>query len=110
MRYCLALDLINDEAKIAEYEHWHRNVWPEIIASIRNSGITNMEIYRVFNRLFMIMETNNNFSFEIKAQMDATNEKVQEWEQLMWNFQQPFPGAKTGEKWMMMDKIFDLNN
>ncbi len=109
MRYCFALDLVNEDSKIAEYEHWHQHVWPEIIASIRDSGITNMEIYRVFNRLFMIMETNENFSFEQKSKMDASNEKVQEWEELMWNFQQPFPGAKPEEKWMMMNKIFDLN-
>lgn len=109
MRYCFALDLFNDETKIAEYEHWHKNVWPEIIASIKDSGITDMEIYRLFNRLFMIMETNETFSFEKKSQMDGSNPKVQEWEQLMWNFQQPIPGAKTGEKWIMMNKIFDLN-
>ncbi|MCB0656589.1 MAG: L-rhamnose mutarotase, partial [Saprospiraceae bacterium] len=43
------------------------------------------------------------------AAMDAGNEKVQEWEELMWKFQKPLPGAKPGEKWMRMDKIFDLN-
>lgn len=109
MRYCLALDLVNDETKIAEYEHWHHHVWPEIIASIRDSGITGMEIYRVFNRLFMIMETNESFSFEQKAKSDSANPKVQDWEQLMWNFQQSIPGSAPGEKWMMMNKIFDLN-
>ncbi len=57
--YCLALDLVNDPQLIAEYEHWHKtqNFRPEIKESIQNSGITNMEIYRTGNRLFMIMET-----------------------------------------------------
>jgi L-rhamnose mutarotase len=40
--------------------------------------------------------------------MDADNPKVQEWEQLMWKFQQALPGAKPAEKWMLMDKIFKL--
>ncbi len=66
MKYCLALDLKNDEELIAEYEKYHQNVWPEIINSIKESGITSLEIYRVSNRLFMIMETNENFSFEPK--------------------------------------------
>ncbi|WP_448702022.1 L-rhamnose mutarotase [Mucilaginibacter sp. AW1-3] len=107
-KYCLALDLVNDPALIAEYEQYHRNVWPEIIASIKDSGINNMEIYRFGDRLFMIMETNDTFSFERKGAMDAANPKVQEWEQLMWKYQQAIPGAKPGEKWVFMDKIFQL--
>jgi L-rhamnose mutarotase len=108
-RYCLALDLKNDPALIAEYEAYHREVWPEIKKSITDSGITDMEIYRVNNRLFMIMETDDSFNFDGKAAMDASNPKVQEWEQLMWKFQQPMPGSKPGEKWVLMDKIFELN-
>ena len=109
-KYCLAVDLIDDPALIAEYDNWHEkeNAWPEIIKSISDSGITEMEIYRTGNRLFMIMETNEAFTFEDKAAMDAANPKVQEWEQLMWKFQQALPWAKKGEKWVLMDKIFDL--
>lgn len=108
MRYCLALDLKNDPELIAEYEKYHQSIWPEIEASIRDSGIINMEIYRIANRLFMIMETENNFSFETKEKMDETNPKVQQWEQLMWNYQQALPGAKPGEKWQLMERIFKL--
>ena len=107
-RYCLACDLKNDAALIAEYEQWHRNVWPEIKKSIGDAGIESMEIYRLGNRLFMIMETNDSFSFEKKASMDAANVKVQEWEKLMWKYQQQLPMAKPGEKWILMEKIFDL--
>ena len=110
MRYCFALDIINDEEKIAEYEKWHLEVWPEIITSIKAAGIVEMEIYRVLNRLFMIMESKEDFSFEKKSEDDAINEKVQQWEKLMWNYQQPLPGAKPGEKWIMMNKIFSLGN
>ena len=109
-RYCFALDLADDAALIAEYERWHKpeNGWPEIAKSILDSGITAMEIYRTANRLFMVMETTDDFSFERKAEMDAANPKVQEWERLMWRFQQPLPWAKEGEKWVPMDKIFQL--
>ena len=107
-RFCLTLDLINDPALIAEYEAWHQNVWPEIIESISASGIESMQIYRFSNRLFMIMEVNETFSLGKKANADAENEKVQQWEELMWKYQQSVPGAKPGEKWVMMDKIFEL--
>jgi len=109
LRYCLALDLNDDEKLIAEYEAYHKNVWPEIKKSILGAGITHMEIYRTGNRLFMIMDTADHFSFEKKAAMDNSNPKVQEWEQLMWKFQSALPWAKPGEKWIRMDKIFALN-
>ncbi|MEY3322216.1 MAG: hypothetical protein RLZZ417_1799 [Bacteroidota bacterium] len=108
MRYCLALDLINDSEKIAAYEAYHENVWPEIQDSIKESGILSMEIYRVENRMFMIMETDASFSFEAKSLSDANNPKVQEWEKRMWDYQQALPFAKPGEKWMLMNKIFSL--
>ena len=107
-RYCLTLDLKDDPTLIVEYEAWHQKVWPEIINSIRSSGIENMQIYRFANRLFMIMEVNKKFSFEKKRTADAGNAKVQEWEELMWNYQQAIPGVKAGEKWVLMNKIFEL--
>lgn len=107
-RYCLALDLKNDPQLIAEYEKYHEKIWDEITKSIIDSGILDMEIYRLGNRLFMIMETEDNFSFEAKSKADADNPKVQEWEMLMWKYQQALPMAKEGEKWILMDKIFKL--
>jgi len=107
-RYALTLDLKEDAQLIKEYEDWHRKVWPEIKKSITDAGITNMEIYRTGNRLFMIMETSDSFDFNEKSSMDAANPKVQEWETLMWKFQQPLPWAKQNEKWIVMDKIFQL--
>jgi L-rhamnose mutarotase len=107
-RNCLAVDLKNDAKLIAEYEHCHESIWPEIDKSIRDSGICSMEIYRIEDRLFMIMETEDDFTFECKAGMDAANSSVQEWKTLMWHYQQALPTAKPGEKWVLMKKIFEL--
>ncbi len=110
MRHCFALDLKDHPELIAEYGRFHApgGVWPEIIASIKNSGVEHLEIYRTGNRLFMMMEVKEEFSFEKKAAMDAANPKVQAWEELMWKFQQPLPWAKEGEKWVLMERIFEL--
>ena len=107
-KYCLALDLKDDATLIREYEGYHQKVWPEILKSIKDSGIQQMEIYRINNRLFMMMETNDDFTFERKAEMDKANKKVQEWEQLMWRYQQAIPGGKPGEKWRLMERIFSV--
>lgn len=109
-RYCLALDLVDDENLIREYETHHQKVWPEVLKNIADSGIIQMEIYRTANRLFMIMETDNDFSFERKQQLDQANEKVYEWEQLMWKYQQGLPHAGKGVKWMLMQKIFEFSS
>jgi L-rhamnose mutarotase len=107
-RFCLTLDLKKDPALIAEYQRYHQKIWPEITQSIKEFGIEDMEIYLRGTRMFMIMEVNEGFSFEKKAQADRRNPKVQEWEDLMWKFQQSLPEAKAGEKWLPMERIFKL--
>jgi|TARA_B110000037_G_scaffold218845_1_gene282661 L-rhamnose mutarotase len=107
-RYCLALDLIDDPVLMAEYKKYHEKIWPEITASIKDSGIENLEIYCIENRLFMILEADETFTFERKTTMDTENKRVQDWEDLMWNYQQALPSAKEGEKWLLMEKIFEL--
>jgi L-rhamnose mutarotase len=108
MRYCFTLDLIDDPKLIAEYEHWHTQVWAEVLSSMKSAGIEEMEIYRFGNRLMMIMQVDSQYSHGRKAALDLENEKVQEWEALMWKYQQAVPGAKPGEKWVLMNKIFEL--
>ncbi|WP_353126899.1 L-rhamnose mutarotase [Parapedobacter pyrenivorans] len=107
-RYALALDLQDDPQLIAEYERLHRNVAAEIKKSITDSGILCMEIFRFADRMFMIIEATDDFSFDEKAIADAANPIVQEWERSTWRYQKPIPGAKPGEKWVLMDKIFEL--
>lgn len=105
-RYCLTLDLKDDPLLIAEYENHHKQVSHEILKSIKAAGVESMEIYRVETRMFMIMETVDGFSFEKKALMDAGNPLVQVWENLMSQYQETLPFAKSGEKWVLMNKIF----
>lgn len=109
-RFCLCMDLKDDPGLIEQYKHQHEpgNVWPEIIQSIYDSGVLDMEIYRCHNRLFMILEVDEAFSLERKAEMDAANEKTQEWESLMQQkFQQAVPW-ETQIKWVQTERIFKL--
>ncbi|RRQ48004.1 L-rhamnose mutarotase [Maribacter algicola] len=107
-RLCFALDLKNDPKLIQGYIEHHQKVWPEILDSIKDAGIINMEIYNVSNRLFMVMEVTNEFSLKTKGEKDRNNTKVQEWENLMDTFQQKLPGTPKGEKWVQMTRIFKL--
>lgn len=109
-RHCLTLDLADDPELIAEYKRLHEKVWPEIVESIRASGVRDLEIYLLGTRLFMTLEAEDDFTFELKAAMDRNNPKVQEWEALMWKFQRALPQAKPGEKWLLMERIFKLDS
>jgi L-rhamnose mutarotase len=107
-RYCFALDLRPDPILIAEYIRLHEEVWPEIQKSIRDAGVLDMQIYRLGNRLFMIMDTLDDFMLERKAAMDAANPKVIEWETLMGTFQQVDAAGDPTRRWQLMEKIFQL--
>ena len=107
-RYCLTLDLKDDPKLIAEYKRHHERIWPEVKAGLYDAGILEMEIYLLGTRMFMIMEVNDAFSFAAMKKADQANAKVQEWEQLMDTFQQRLPQAQAGEKWLLMEKVFQL--
>lgn len=107
-QFALALDLKDDPALITEYERYHEKIPEAIEQSIREAGITRLDIYRIGTRMFMAIEANDDFSFEKKAISDAQNPAVQAWEELMWQFQQPLKEAKEGEKWLLMSPVFRL--
>ncbi len=109
-RYCLTLKLRDDNALRAEYIEQHKAVWPEIKQSIRDAGVLDMQIYERDGRLFMVMETEDEFSFERKQAMDLANPRVREWETLMSRYQDadlPDPSDPSA-KWQRMDRIFQL--
>jgi len=108
-RYCLTLDLRPDPTLIAEYvQHHHPHGRPEINDSIRAAGILDMQIYLLNNRLFMIMDAADDFTFERKAELDLANPAVQEWENLMAKFQNVDPGSDFAARWQLMEKIYSL--
>ena len=106
IKHCLCLDLKNDPDLIKAYEEHHKNVWPEVLQGLKDAGIHAAEIYRWSNRLFMILETARDFSFENKEKQDLNIPRILEWEDLMWKFQQSLPGVENGSKWQQMKKIF----
>jgi L-rhamnose mutarotase len=56
------------------------------------------------------MEVNEFFSFEAKSKADRLNPKVREWEALMGTFQKLLPQTRPGEKWLLMERVFKLED
>ena len=70
-RFCLTLDLIDDPESIRIYESYHAPgaAWPEVTQHDIDCGVLNIEIFRTGNRMSMILETDDNFSFEKKCKI-----------------------------------------
>ena len=104
--FAQALDLKDNIELIQKYEQYHKNVWPETLDGLKFVGVLRMRIWRVNNRLFMLMETTNEFNINEFQKYTDANPKAKEWNDLMMNFQQKIPNP-TGEWWSPMSIAFD---
>lgn len=109
-RYCQTLDLRNDPALIAEYKRLHgpEGIWPEILEGIKRAGVLEMEIYLLGTRLFMIVDLPADRSWDDVMSCMAQQPRQTEWEALTARFQQAVAGARSEEKWQLMQRIFHL--
>ena len=108
-QYALTLNLKDDPNLIEQYKEFHRAVWPEVMDSLKAVGIVEMKIYLLGRRLFMVMDTVDEFVPETDfARYLTLHPRCQEWEDLMGNFQEPVPEAGAGEKWAYMEQVFRL--
>ena len=105
-RYCQTLSLVDDEELIEKYVEAHSHVWPEIIEGQRQVGILDMQIYRRGTRLFMIMDTTDEFDFQRDMARLSTLPRQAEWEAYVAQFQGCSAEARSDEKWQMMERIF----
>jgi L-rhamnose mutarotase len=103
----LTLCLQDDANKIAEYRRYHRAVWPEVIARLRETGIQRMQIFLRGTRMFMYIDTNDEFDPKrdfARINEDPTSER---WNKLMADLQERAPEASSDEWWAPMELVFD---
>jgi L-rhamnose mutarotase len=109
-RQVLAIDL-KDDAVVETYRAHHLRVWPEVLDSLRSSGVIDMQIYLLGRRVVMIAELEDGAdlraAFEIRM---ASHPRVAEWERLMMSLQQPAPGAGPREWWTAMERVFEYRD
>lgn len=94
------------EGTEAEYERYHANVWPEVLATIRQSGIRNYSIFRYQQWLFSYFELSDGVSLESIGKVFAARPACVEWEKLMHEIQEPLPESGKENWWVPMKEIF----
>lgn len=107
--FAQALDLQDDPALIAAYKAHHRAVWPEVLAALRDIGVTHMRIYLLGTHLFMHYEAIDGFDPTRDFQKFTLHPSGFEWDTLMRTFQQRVREAGPGDWWTPMELVFDLN-
>jgi L-rhamnose mutarotase len=109
-RYVLTVHLKDEPGIVERYTRAHRDVWPEVQASLRRVGVHQMDIYLLGRRLVMIVEMRDGLDYRTAfASHAASSVRVAEWERLMKSLQEPLAEARAGEWWAAMEPVFHLD-
>ena len=109
-RYVFTVNLRNEPHVVDAYLRHHREVWPEVQASLRAAGVEHMDIYLLGRRLVMIVELRQGLDYRTAFLRHASSSpRVAEWERLMKSLQEPAAEARADEWWAAMEPVFHLN-
>jgi L-rhamnose mutarotase len=98
---------LKDSPKVIEaYKEYHRNVWPEVEGQLSKLGVAKMRIFLLGRRLFMYVETTDDFDPDAFVARWMEQPKCLAWEEIMQQYQEPLPEAKPGEWWLTMEPVY----
>ena len=99
------------EGKIDEYVKRHNEIWPELVALLKEAGIKNYTIWNVGNELFGYYECEKGVDFAAKTQ--AESPIVDKWNEYMKDVMvmemDPVTGAQPMLKQVFLLDWSDLN-
>ena len=108
--YASTLCLRDDPQKIETYKTYHRAVWPEVLADLREGGIHEMRIFLRGRRMFMYVETADDFDpADGLRRAGSSSPRSREWNDLMADLQERAPEANPDEWWASMELVFDTS-
>ena len=105
----LALNLKNDPDAVEKYKSYHQNVWPEVETALKRVGIVSMKIFLIGHKLFMYVETVDDFEPERDFPKYLEDHiRCKQWDELMQTFQEKIPEAGDDEWWALMEPVYEL--
>lgn len=90
---------------IEEYEREHQRVWPELLAKIKEVGISDYSIFRRGQDLVLCMRVDDFDKAWDELGRDPVNQR---WQQFMGRLFEEVPDKKDGERFAMMQEVFYL--
>jgi len=102
-RYAFQLRLKADA--IGEYEREHQRVWPELLAKLKEVGISDYSIFRRGQELVLCLRVDDFERAWDALERDPVNQR---WQQFMSRLFEPVPDIAPGERFAMMHEVFRL--
>ena len=103
-RYAFQLRIKRDA--IAEYDQEHTRVWPELLAKLKEVGISDYSIFRRGQDLFLYLKVDDFDRAQEALDRDPVNQR---WQAFMSRLFEPVPGLKPGERFAVMTEVFHLD-
>lgn len=96
------------EDLIDEYRQHHRNVWPEMLEALRQTGWRNYSLFmREDGLLFGYFETPYSFE-ECRARMERTEVNTR-WQAMMAPYFDLPTGARADQSLIQLEEVFHLD-
>jgi L-rhamnose mutarotase len=102
-RYAFRLRLKPDA--IEEYDRAHAEVWPELLAKLKEVGISNYSVFRRGQDLFLCLAVQDFERAWDELDRDPVNQR---WQKEMGRLFEPVPELESGERFAMMKEVFHL--
>ena len=105
----LTISLKDDPEIVETYRRYHREVWPEVQASLERVGVERMDIHLLGRRLVMLVEMRDGLDYRTAFRAHAASSpRDVDWDRLMKSLQEPVSDAAPGEWWAVMEPVFRL--
>jgi L-rhamnose mutarotase len=91
--------------KEKDYDQAHRHVWPDLLAKLKEVGISHYSIFRRDQDLVLVMQVDDFDAAWQELDGDSTNLR---WQQKMSELFEPVPGLQPDEKFAMFKEVFYL--
>jgi L-rhamnose mutarotase len=85
------------------YEKAHKEVWPEMLALLKRSGVTEYSIFRRDLLLILSMRVENFENTWARIEADPINTR---WQQAMSPYFAPLDPLRPGERFPMLREVF----
>jgi L-rhamnose mutarotase len=102
-RYAFHLRIKAD--KIEEYEREHTRVWPELLAKLKEVGISDYSIFRRGQELTLVLRVDDFEKAWDELDRDPANQR---WQQFMAPLFEEVPDKQSGERFAMLKEVFYL--
>ena len=102
-RYAFKLRIKAD--RIEDYDREHQRVWPELLAKLKDVGISNYSIYRRGQDMVLSLEVEDFDKAWDELDRDPVNRR---WQEFMAPLFEPVPDKQQGERFAMMREVFRL--